>query len=183
MIGKQELLERAGEWNLRPEVVEKDYVLGWLLAAASQHAVVRDYWILKGGTCVKKCFFETYRFSEDLDYSLLPAAPYDAASIASTLRELAESTSNLSGIRFSADQFTIKERKDKFGRVTFEGRVGYQGPLAVPNWPRILFDITQHEPVLVPTASRGVLHPYSDRLPETTGVRTYAFEELLAEKA
>jgi predicted nucleotidyltransferase component of viral defense system len=50
-------------------------VLGWLLAAASQHAVVREHWILKGGTCVKKCFFETYRFSEDLDFSLLPAAP------------------------------------------------------------------------------------------------------------
>lgn len=183
MIGKQELLERAGEWNLRPEVVEKDYVLGWVLAAASQHPVVREYWILKGGTCVKKCFFETYRFSEDLDYSLLPAAPYDAASIASTLRDLAVSTSELSGIRFSVDHFTVKERKDKFGRATFEGRIGYQGPLAVPNWPRILFDITQHEPVLVPTASRGVLHPYSDKLPETTRVRTYAFEELLAEKA
>jgi hypothetical protein len=35
----------------------------------------------------------------------------------------------------------------------------------------------------VTTASRGVLHPYSDKLPEATGVRTYAFEELLAEKA
>ena len=112
MIGKQEILERAGEWNLRPEVVEKDYVLGWLLAAASQHAVVREHWILKGGTCVKKCFFETYRFSEDLDYSLLPAAPYDAATIAKTLRELGETTSRLSGIRFSPDQFTVKERKD-----------------------------------------------------------------------
>jgi len=182
MIGKQEILEWAGEWNLRPEVVEKDYVLGWLLAAASQHAVVREHWILKGGTCVKKCFLETYRFSEDLDYSLLPAAPYDSASITSILRELAETTSRLSGIRFSTDQFTVKERKDKLGRVTFEGRIGYQGPLAVPNWPRILFDLTQHEPVIVPTAHRGVLHPYSDKLPDTTGVRTYAFEELLAEK-
>ncbi len=109
-------------------------------------------------------------------------APYNGASIAATLRELADSTTSLSGIRFSSDQLTIKERKDKFGRVTFEGRIGYQGPLAVPNWPRILFDITQHELVIVPTASRGILHLYSDKIPDSTGVRTYAFEELLAEK-
>lgn len=182
MIGKQEILERAGEWNLRPEVVEKDYVLAWLLAATSQHAVIREHWILKGGTCVKKCFFETYRFSEDLDYSLLPTAPYDAASIGSTLRELAGVSSRISGIRFDYEKFIVKERRDKFNRLTFEGRIGYQGPLAVPSWPRILFDITQHEPVLVPTASRSILHPYSDPLPANTGVRTYAFEELLAEK-
>ncbi len=183
MIGKQEVLDRAGEWHLRPEVVEKDYVLGWLLAAAAQHTVIREHWILKGGTCVKKCFFETYRFSEDLDYSLLPGAGYGAAAVTATLREVADLTNTLSGIRFSPDQFSVRERKDKFGRVTFEGRLGYQGPLAVPNWPRILFDITQHEPVVVATASRGVLHPYSDRLPDATAVRTYAFEELLAEKA
>lgn len=183
MIGRQEILDRAGEWNLRPEVVEKDYVLGWLLAAVSRHPVVREHWILKGGTCVKKCFFETYRFSEDLDFSLLPGAPYDAASIATTLQELAAATSDLSGIRFSPDQFTLKERRDKLGRPTFEGRAGYQGPLAVPSWPRILFDITQHEPVILPTTTRRILHPYSDTLPEDAGVRTYAFEELLAEKA
>ena len=33
MIRKQDILDRVAEWHLRPEVVEKDYVLGWLLAA------------------------------------------------------------------------------------------------------------------------------------------------------
>lgn len=182
MIAKQEVLERAREWNLRPEVVEKDYVLGWLLAAASRHPVIRAHWVLKGGTCVKKCFFETYRFSEDLDYSLLPSAPYDEAAITRTLHELADATRALSGIRFNRDQFSVRQRKDKFGRPTFEGRLGYQGPLAIPGWPRILFDITQHEPVLMTTANRGVLHPYSDGLPVGVAVRTYSFVELLAEK-
>ena len=32
MIAKQDILDRAAEWGLRPDVVEKDYVLGWLLA-------------------------------------------------------------------------------------------------------------------------------------------------------
>ena len=32
MIRKQDILDRAAEWGPRPDVVEKDYVLGWLLA-------------------------------------------------------------------------------------------------------------------------------------------------------
>lgn len=183
MIPKQEILERASEWNLRPEIVEKDYVLGWLLAAISQHATAQGEWVLKGGTCIKKCFFETYRFSEDLDFSLSPSAPYDEAHFVSMLRDISGSTSDLSGIRFDSNQILVKERHDRAGRTTFEGRIGYQGPLAVPTWPRIRFDITRHEPILLPPANRSVLHPYTDRLPDGTSVRTYALEELLAEKA
>lgn len=69
MIAKQDILDRAAEWHLRPEVVEKDYVLGWLLVGVAT-LPISALWTFKGGTCVKKCFFETYRFSEDLDFSL-----------------------------------------------------------------------------------------------------------------
>lgn len=33
MIRKEDIRDRAAEWGLRDAVVEKDYVLGWLLAA------------------------------------------------------------------------------------------------------------------------------------------------------
>jgi len=33
MIRKQDILDRAAEWQLRPEVVEKDYALGLPLGA------------------------------------------------------------------------------------------------------------------------------------------------------
>ena len=58
MITKQDILDRAAEWQLRPEVVEKDYVLGWLLAGLAT-LPMSALWIFKGGTCVNKCFFET----------------------------------------------------------------------------------------------------------------------------
>ena len=32
MIPKGELLALRGEWSLSEEIIEKDYVLGWLLA-------------------------------------------------------------------------------------------------------------------------------------------------------
>lgn len=144
VIAKIEIIKLAGEWNLRPEVVEKDYVLGWVLAALSQDAGIRDVWILKGGTCVR--------------------------------------TQELSGLRFNPSEIIVKAKHDTLDRPTFEGRIGYQGPLGMPGWPRIRFDITQHEQVVVPTVSRPVLHPYSDSMPADARVRTYAFEELLAEK-
>lgn len=87
MIEKQDILERAAEWQLRPEVVEKDYVLGWLLAGIAT-LPMGTLWIFKGGTCVKKCFFETYRFSEDLDFSLRSEAAYTQGEIVAQLREL-----------------------------------------------------------------------------------------------
>ena len=70
MIDRRELLASAGNLGLLPNVVEKDYVLGWLLAGIFQHAALKDSWVFKGGTCLKKCYFETYRFSEDLDFTL-----------------------------------------------------------------------------------------------------------------
>lgn len=32
--------------------------------------------MFKGGTCLKKCYIETYRFSEDLDFTVLPGGPF-----------------------------------------------------------------------------------------------------------
>lgn len=48
MIRKQDILDRSVEWQLRPEVVEKDYVLDWLLAGLAQMPF-GELWIFKGG--------------------------------------------------------------------------------------------------------------------------------------
>lgn len=73
MIEKQEISELARELSLDLHVVEKDYVLGWLLAGIAANPELSNGWIFKGGTCLKKCYFETYRFSEDLLASILIA--------------------------------------------------------------------------------------------------------------
>jgi hypothetical protein len=78
MIDKAEILAVAKQTSLTPHVVEKDYVLGWMLAGIYHREELANNWIFKGGTCLKKCFFETYRFSEDLDFTLTrrPASRY-----------------------------------------------------------------------------------------------------------
>jgi hypothetical protein len=79
VIDAQDIIELAGELSLDPSVVEKDYVLGWLLNAISHHPELGQSWLFKGGTCLKKVFFETYRFSEDLDFTLLADEQLDQA--------------------------------------------------------------------------------------------------------
>ena len=70
MIDRREILEAASSFWLLPSIVEKDYVLGWMLAGINAHDELGESWVFKGGTCLKKCYFETYRFSEDLDFTL-----------------------------------------------------------------------------------------------------------------
>jgi len=182
MIGKADILARAGEWQLRADVVEKDYVLGWLLAGIAARPETSAQWVFKGGTCLKKCFFETYRFSEDLDFSLLPGAQYTADEITRILREVAERAEELSGVGFPVNEISVRERNNLQGRPTFEAKAGYRGPLAVPSSPKVRLDITSHEPVLDGVARRAVFHAFPDVLPPETTVGTYTIDELFAEK-
>ena len=63
MISKRELEQLRAEWSLDIGVIEKDYILGWLLAGIAQHSELASSWVFKGGTCLRKCFYETFRFS------------------------------------------------------------------------------------------------------------------------
>lgn len=181
MIRKQDILDRAAEWRLRSDVVEKDYVLGWLLAALAK-SDGRALWVFKGGTCIKKCFFETYRFSEDLDFSLTPEAPYSETAIRETLQGLARTAAELSGVEFPVDRVDVRVQRNRQGQPTFQGRIAYRGPLGVPTFPRVLLDITQHEAILDAPMERAVFHPYPDAPADSLAVVTYSFNELLAEK-
>ena len=90
MIGKDEILAFADETGLTPNVVEKDYVLGWLLAAINTSPVLSLSWVFKGGTCLKKCYFETYRFSEDLDFTLRNQSHINEALLKEQFTSIAE---------------------------------------------------------------------------------------------
>src|SRR5882762_3639343 len=100
MIDKREILEAASALGLLPNVVEKDYVLGWVLAGIHAHPELTNYWIFKGGTCLKKCYFETYRFSEDLDFTLLDGSHVNEALLLEIFSEITQWIYGESGIEF-----------------------------------------------------------------------------------
>ena len=73
------LLEARKRLGVPWEVLERDYLLSWVLAGIAQVKALRDTLLFKGGTALKKCFFGEYRFSEDLDFSGAEGVPTKAA--------------------------------------------------------------------------------------------------------
>ncbi len=179
MISHGELRNLETEWGLREEVIEKDYVIGWLLWGIGSDEVLRDAWVFKGGTCLKKCFFETYRFSEDLDFTVLPGGPFAPEEVLPILRGLLERVYEESGVDFAAQPPRAKLRPN--GRSA-EGRIYYRGPRMAPLVAMVKLDLDSSERVARPPVLRSVSHPFSDRFPSEGQVRCYSFDELFAEK-
>ena len=183
MIPKQELLDLATDFGLQPNVVEKDYALGWMLAAFGEHPDTRDAWLFKGGTCLKKCFFETYRFSEDLDFTLREPAHLDAAFLNKLFEDIAAWIYDETGMVLPPDARKADVFTNPRGGTSAEGRLGYRGPLGrAGDAPRIKLDLTDHERIVLDPDRREVHHPYTDRPTDGIWVTTYSFEEVFAEK-
>lgn len=180
MISNKDLMTLAGEFSLDVNVVEKDYVLGWLLAAINNHRFLSNKWIFKGGTCLKKCYFETYRFSEDLDYTLIDESQIDVDFLTMCFNDIAPWLYDVVGIEIPKETIQFKIRDNK---RSAEGKVGYIGPMQRRRAPaRIKLDLTVNELVVTSPDLRLVHHPYKDN-PEG-GIKSYcySFPEIFAEK-
>jgi predicted nucleotidyltransferase component of viral defense system len=183
MINRQEILEFAAEVGLEPNVVEKDYVLGWMLAGISQHPRTQDSWLFKGGTCLKKCYFETYRFSEDLDFTLLDGAHVAEQFLQEVFKEIAQWVYDESGIEFPDGARSFEIYANPRGKKSAQGRVGYRGPMQRQgDLPRVRLDLTDDERLVRNGERRRVHHPYSDEPDSGIHVLAYCFEEVFAEK-
>jgi predicted nucleotidyltransferase component of viral defense system len=181
VIRKEEILELRAEWGLREEVIEKDYVLGWTLAAIAAHPILGDTWVFKGGTALKKCHFETYRFSEDLDFTVAADGPSTPDDVQPVVQELAAWLYDRAGITVHADRCRCIPRVNKRKKPTCQVRFVYTGPLQMPNSQQIKFDLTADERLVLPPERRPVVHLFSDQLP-VAHVLTYPLAELFAEK-
>ena len=104
MIDRRELLAAAGNLGLLPSVVEKDYVLGWVLAGIFNDPVLAKHWVFKGGNCLKKCYFETYRFSEDLDFTLTDESDLNLDFLLGAFREVSAWVYEQTGIELPPDK-------------------------------------------------------------------------------
>jgi predicted nucleotidyltransferase component of viral defense system len=179
MITHQEIKNLVTEWGLREDIIEKDYVIGWVLWGIGSDPELSAYWVFKGGTSLKKCYIETWRFSEDLDFTVIPGGPYKPEDIEPIIKRILERVYDESGIDFSIKP-SIFKYADKY--LYTEGSIYYRGPRNARTPARIKLDISGAEKIARPTILRDISHPYSDSLPAPAQVRCYAFEEIFAEK-
>lgn len=78
MINGNEIRRIAGEESLDTAMLEKDYVLGWVLYGISKSSVGEKL-AFKGGTSLSKIYYPgRWRLSEDLDFTLLDDTNWDA---------------------------------------------------------------------------------------------------------
>ena len=163
MIDRRELLARSRERGLPLQMIEKDYVLGWVLFGVSQATDL----VFKGGTALAKVYFpETWRLSEDLDFVTV-------SDSLDTVNEMVEEALR-HAVSASGLELVTASRHANPGYVQL--KVRYTGPLG-RNWLKI--DVTAEAPI----ADVEVLplsHAYSD-YPEFR-VRAECLEEILAEK-
>ena len=68
MISITEIREHARSDGVPESTIERDYAQNWLLNALNS---INNKMVLKGGTGIRKAYIEGYRFSDDLDFTLL----------------------------------------------------------------------------------------------------------------
>jgi predicted nucleotidyltransferase component of viral defense system len=184
MIDKAEILEAAARVSLNPHVVEKDYVLGWLLAGINAHHELAESWVFKGGTCLKKCFFETYRFSEDLDFTLLKPEHIEEGFLKRVFADIGQWVYDETGIEVPADMQDFEIFRNPRGNISCQGKLSYRGPVSPQGKaiPRVKLDLTADERVVLAPTRASVFHPYSDAPEGGIEILAYAYVEAFAEK-
>lgn len=165
------LAEQAGR-RIPETVLERDYCLSWFLIGLAR-SPLRDRLAFKGGTALKKCYFGDYRFSEDLDFTLIGEASWE--EIERHLAVAFEETRKGSGVEIRFDRL---DRHSHENSHTFY--LVYEGPLPRVRGKTAETDITIRERIVFPLEERAVLRGYEEYrdLPEGVLVRTYSLDEI-----
>jgi predicted nucleotidyltransferase component of viral defense system len=182
MIPKRELIDLRTEWSLDVGVIEKDYVLGWLLAGIASDPDLQRAWVFKGGTCLRKCYYETYRLSEDLDFTISNGGPEKPEQLTAIFLRIAEWVRDQSGIVLHVGDTSFRRLQNRRGNPTTQGSIAYQGPNPPPSLPKVKIDLTSDELIAERPALRPIGHQYSDAPLPGSGVTSYSIVELFGEK-
>jgi len=173
MITQREISQFAYREQMSDRVIEKDYVLTWLLFGLA-NSPLREHLAFKGGTALKKIYFPDYRYSEDLDFTIVGTVEPDTilAIIGETLRRLATGE----GFQFEMPENRIERRTDSLTIY-----VSFVGPLQARLGSRdVKVDFTLTEKLLFPVVDKPILSSYSDRIERS--LPSYALEEIVTEK-
>ena len=160
MINRAQITQQAARDGVPAPTVERDYVLAHVIAALGAlgegHGLV-----FKGGTALRLCYFEDYRYSADLDFSVVKG---DLEAAYATIEEA------LAVVTAAVDTLNLTDDEPK--------RIAYQGPLGRQR--HLKLDIADDELVL--NVDTIKLLPRWPDLPESCTVRVYSLAEIAGEK-
>jgi predicted nucleotidyltransferase component of viral defense system len=174
MIKPGEIQQKANAVGVRDQQIEKDYILSWILFGISKHQKLSKAIVFKGGTVLKKVYFEDYRFSEDLDFTLLNSE-IPNEQIFAWFKEVFEFIKEEANIPLAI----IDNNEHEDGGINFY--ISYTGPLGGQgNNKRVKVDISRSEQLEYAPVMKDVIVGYSDL--EAHQLLCYPLEEVLVEK-
>ncbi|MBT9130634.1 MAG: hypothetical protein DDT41_00920 [candidate division WS2 bacterium] len=183
MISRQEIMDVSKNINLPVNIIEKDYVLGWVLAGIANHPEIGSNWIFKGGTCIKKCYINIYRFSDDLDFTVTHPDLQKESFLIKTFKEITDWVYDNSGIELPQELISFDTYENLRSKISIQGKISYRGPMKPGgDLPRIKLDLTNDEVITLDPVLSKIYHPYSDRNENNMQVICKSYEELFAEK-
>ena len=167
------------EKKVLQSIIEKDYALSYLLAAIHSTDGLKENLVLKGGTALKKCYFNTYRFSEDLDYSTRVKEPIANIDLhISFVVERMKSLLNEKGpfqVFFERLVMRFPHPNEQHAYI-----IRVQFPEQGQALCRLKVEITVDEPIFTTTETRTVLHNFPEHL--DCRIPVYSLIEITAEK-
>ena len=176
MIPQGELQKIANKKKVRDKQIEKDYILSWILYGISQEAFFNKNLVFKGGTALKKFYFQDYRFSEDLDFTLLDSS-IDSAKIIDHFAQAFILVKQETNISLEINNHELS----KHGDLRFF--IDYIGPLQGGASSRdVKVDITYNETIINETHVLPMFNEYSDLATITTNLQIYSLKEVFIEK-
>lgn len=182
MIKPGEIQKKANQVGVRDQQIEKDYILSWILWGIANHEHLSKTLVFKGGTVLKKVYFEDYRFSEDLDFTLLENEISNEQIFEwfNEIFDLIKEEANIPLKKIDDDEDDEnKLKEEKEDGLNFY--IGYVGPLGgFGNNKKVKVDISKSEKLEFEPAVKNAIVDYSD-LEEYT-LLCYPLEELLVEK-
>lgn len=159
-------------------ILEKDYAISYILLGVSRVPALADVLVLKGGTALRKAYFQDYRFSEDLDYSTRSGAIPDIDALMQAAVRQAETELQRQGpFQVFLERLHLREPHPG-DQAAYTLRV--QFPTHRRLMCRLKVEITIDEPIVLHPEECPVLHAYSDDCQATTFV--YPLAEIAAEK-
>jgi len=187
MIRKKEIEKIAEQKGVAKTTIDKDWVLSHFIDAIFTIPECRDNLIFKGGTCLRKCYFEGYRFSEDLDFTAIDPRFSLDKKLLDKIVELVSERIEIPLYVQELKQLKFKDKPTGFSAtVKFWGadHPRNQAPAPPKRWQTsIKIEIILYEEMTFPPENREVHHEYSDQLSESSQtVPCYSLNEVLAEK-
>ena len=178
MIKPGEIQQKARTVGVRDQQIEKDYILSWILKGIAQHEQLSNVIVFKGGTVLKKIYFEGYRFSEDLDFTLINN-PISNGQIFDWFRETFDYIKEEANIPLEIIDLDNYLGEHEDGGINFY--ISYIGPLGGQgNNKRVKIDISRREQLVFEPIMKDVFIDYTDM--EEHQLLCYPLEEVLVEK-